>query len=166
MTRLLFALVVVSGMLSGCVGEGALDQRFDAAERAVIAAETQETLEHNKTGQSRNWQNPATGRRGTVLPMRTFERSGFPCREFQQTVTIAGRTLIAYDVACRRDDGTWKSDDYASLVGAIENARPFQDRRSYDPRYYPYRRHLHSRIAYDDWPPTSPLRRIFDYDYD
>lgn len=166
MIRLLLALVVLSSLFSGCAGEGAFEPRFDAAEREIIAAATRETLENNKTGQSRNWDNPATDRRGTVMPMRTFERSGFPCREFQQTATIEGRTLIAYDVACRRTDGTWKSDDYASLVGAIESARSPQDRRSYDPRYYLYRRHLHSRMAYDDWPPHSPFRRIFDYDYE
>ncbi len=156
---LLFALL--AGMLAGCAGS--LDQRFDDADRQNIAAATQEALEKNRTGESKNWINPATDQRGTVIPTRTFKRSGFPCREFQQTATIEGRTIIAYDVACRRDDGTWMSEDYSSLDGAITDAPSYQDRRYYDPRYYPYNRHPHYRFGYGYGYPYGPHGRLWHY---
>lgn len=156
---LLFAFL--AGMLAGCAGT--LDQRFVAADRQIIAAATQEALEKNRTGEGKNWINPATDRRGTVMPTRTFKRSGFPCREIQQTATIEGRTTIAYDVACRRDDGTWKSEDYASLDGAITDAPSYQDRRYYDPSYYPYYRHPHYRFGYGHGYPYGPHRGIWYY---
>ena len=34
--------------------------------------------------------------------------NGRYCREFQQTVTIGGRTAEAYGTACRQPDGSWK----------------------------------------------------------
>ena len=30
------------------------------------------------------------------------------CREFQQTITVGGRTETAYGTACRQPDGDWK----------------------------------------------------------
>jgi surface antigen len=38
----------------------------------------------------------------------TDTRTGAYCREFQQTVTIGGKTESAYGTACRQPDGTWK----------------------------------------------------------
>ncbi|MFO7593232.1 MAG: hypothetical protein R6X15_04200 [Pseudomonadota bacterium] len=43
----------------------------------------------------------ATTRRGTTT-------TGRPCREFQQTVTIGGRTEQAYGTACMNPDGSWE----------------------------------------------------------
>jgi len=134
-----------------------LDQRFDAVDRQNIVAATQEALENNGTGEGKNWINPATDQRGSVMITRTFKRSGVPCREFQQTATIEGRTIIAYDVACRRDDGTWKSDAYTSLDGVIIDAPLYQDRRHYDPRYYPYYRRSQFHFGYGHG---------YGYDYD
>lgn len=152
--------VLLGGMLAGCTG--AAVQRFDVTERQIIAAATQEVMENNKTGQGGNWINPANDRRGTVIPTRTFKRSGFPCREFQQTATIEGKTIIAHDVACRLDDGTWKSDDYASLDGAINDAPTYRDRRYYDDhRYYPYHHHPHYRFGYGY--PYGPHGRLGYY---
>jgi surface antigen len=34
--------------------------------------------------------------------------SGKYCREFQQTVTIGGKTEQAYGTACRQPDGSWQ----------------------------------------------------------
>jgi surface antigen len=138
--------ILLGGMLAGCTGT--LDQRFDATERQIIAVATQDALENNKTGEGKNWINPATDRSGTVMPTRTFKRSGFPCREFQQTATIEGRTIIANDTACRGADGTWKSEAYTSLDGAISDAPSYQDQRYYDHRYDPYHHHPHYRFGY------------------
>ncbi len=58
---------------------------------------------------SQAWRNPDTGHGGSVTPTRTYQTArGESCREYQQTVTIAGRTETAYGRACRDADGTWR----------------------------------------------------------
>lgn len=55
------------------------------------------------------WNNPDTGNYGTVTPVRDGTSStGQYCREFQQTVTVGGRTEQAYGIACRQPDGSWR----------------------------------------------------------
>ncbi len=70
---------------------------------------SQKALERNRSGQSSGWSNPDSGHRGTVTPTRTYQTAaGRPCREYQQTVTIDGKTERAYGRACRQPDGSWK----------------------------------------------------------
>jgi hypothetical protein len=46
---------------------------------------------------------------GTVTTLRDGTASnGQYCREFQQTVTIGGRSEEAYGTACRKPDGAWE----------------------------------------------------------
>ncbi len=61
-------------------------------------------------GQPIQWNNPQSGNYGTITPVRdgTDTQSGAYCREFQQRVTIGGKTESAYGTACRQPDGTWK----------------------------------------------------------
>jgi surface antigen len=60
-------------------------------------------------GERITWSNPETGNSGAVTPMREgTSTTGEYCREFQQTVTIGGKTEDAYGTACRQPDGSWK----------------------------------------------------------
>lgn len=60
-------------------------------------------------GKTITWNNPETGNKGTVTPVREgTSGAGEYCREFQQTVTIGGKTEEAYGTACRQPDGSWK----------------------------------------------------------
>ena len=70
----------------------------------------QSTLETAPKGTTASWNNPDSGNAGTVMPVRTVRRytDGTYCREFQQTVTVGGRTEEAYGTACRQADGSWK----------------------------------------------------------
>lgn len=44
-----------------------------------------------------------------VTPIRTTQQAGGQyCREYQQTVTVGGRTERAHGIACRQPDGSWK----------------------------------------------------------
>jgi surface antigen len=46
---------------------------------------------------------------GSVSVLREGRSSnGQPCREFQQTVTIGGRSEQAYGIACMQPDGAWR----------------------------------------------------------
>ena len=107
--------------LAACA-DGIGPRRLDPADLSLVSETTQQTLEINKIGESANWSNPASGNRGKVTPTRTFQRDdGRPCRAFQQTATIDGRTRIAQDTACRTAAGMWQSESHSSLADAIRS---------------------------------------------
>jgi len=60
-------------------------------------------------GQQITWYNPQSGNQGTIVPVREGrDTGGNACREYQQTVTIGGKTERAYGTACKQADGSWK----------------------------------------------------------
>jgi surface antigen len=60
-------------------------------------------------GETIAWNNPDSGNSGSYTTVRDGQStSGEYCREFQETVTIDGKTESAYGVACRQPDGSWK----------------------------------------------------------
>ncbi len=100
--------VGVGAVLGGIIGSE-VGKSLDRADRAYMQRTTQQSLETQPLGQSSTWRNPDNQHSGTVTPTRTYQRdNGQPCREFQQTVTIDGRTERAYGTACRQSDGSWK----------------------------------------------------------
>ena len=63
-------------------------------------------------GQPIAWNNPDSGNSGTVTAVRDGTASnGQYCREFQQTVTVNGKTEQGTGVACRKSDGSWEVID-------------------------------------------------------
>ena len=82
---------------------------LDGRDRALREQATQQALEKNPDGQAANWSNPATDRLGTVTPTRTYYTTpqGNPCREYQRSLTVDGRTEFTVGAACRRTDGAW-----------------------------------------------------------
>lgn len=102
------AAIAIGAVLGGIVGSE-VGRSLDRADRAYIHRTTQDTLEHGRNGETSTWVNPDNQHSGTVTPTRTIrQESGGPCREFQQTVTIGGRSERAYGTACRQADGSWK----------------------------------------------------------
>lgn len=77
------------------------DQQYasQAASRAYAAP----------VGERISWNNPQSGNNGTITSTRDgYDSRGHYCREYQQTVTVSGRTELAYGTACKQPDGTWK----------------------------------------------------------
>lgn len=100
--------VGIGAVLGGIIGSE-VGKSLDRADRAYMHRTTQQSLETQRSGQPSTWQNPDSKHSGTVTPTRTYRRqTGEHCREFQQTVTIDGRTERAYGTACRQSDGSWK----------------------------------------------------------
>ncbi len=58
-------------------------------------------------GKTVAWNNPNSGNYGTVKPTREGIRNGEWCRQYDQTIVIAGRNLKGNATACRQDDGNW-----------------------------------------------------------
>jgi surface antigen len=95
--------VLLGGLLGSEIGRS-----LDRADRLAMQQTTQTTLETGRTGQATQWRNPDTGNYGTVTPLRTSESNGTVCREYQQTITVGGRTQEGYGTACRQPDGSWR----------------------------------------------------------
>jgi surface antigen len=100
---------IIGGILAGGLIGGAIGDRMDAADRREAAQASQRALESAPSGRAVAWHNPDNGHSGTVTPVRTYQtKSGRYCREYEQTVTIAGNEQQAYGTACREPDGTWQ----------------------------------------------------------
>jgi surface antigen len=59
-------------------------------------------------GQAVTWYNPESGAQGSITPVKVGQTNLGYCREYQQTITVGGRTQRAYGTACRQPDGSWK----------------------------------------------------------
>ncbi len=102
------AAVAVGTLLGAFVGSEA-GKSLDRADKLFANRTAQRSLERVPSGQSTTWRNPDNGHSGTFTPTRTFQTtSGGYCREYQQTVTVAGETQRAFGKACRQPDGSWR----------------------------------------------------------
>ena len=100
---------VALGALGGAFLGSEIGRRMDATDRENASKTVSQTLENNRTGVSSMWRNPDTGNSGLVMPTRTSEYGGKPCREYEHQVTIKGETHRVLGMACREPDGTWKA---------------------------------------------------------
>lgn len=97
------------GTLMGAFIGSEVGQSLDNADKLAAGRTAQRTFEYGQTGQTATWSNPDTGHSGTVTPTRTYQQAdGAYCREYQQTVSVGGKTEQAYGRACRQPDGSWK----------------------------------------------------------
>tara|TARA_R110000868_G_scaffold64985_7_gene195039 strand:- start:4363 stop:4845 length:483 start_codon:yes stop_codon:yes gene_type:complete len=97
------------GVLAGAWLGNEVGASLDNADKAAMRQSSQYALEATKTGHTSNWSNPDSGNSGSVTPTKTYKTAeGEYCREYQQTVTVGGKTQDAYGTACRQPDGTWK----------------------------------------------------------
>ena len=105
-------IAVAVGTLAGAALGGEVGKSLDRADRLAMRRSTQTALEKNRTGAASAWRNPDSGNRGTVTPTRTYRTGqGQYCREYQQTITVGGKTEQAYGRACRQPDGSWRIVD-------------------------------------------------------
>jgi surface antigen len=101
------AATVVGTLLGAFVGHevgASLDRADQLAAQNATQAAVQAPL-----GQAISWNNPENGHSGVITPTRDgTDSNGNTCREFQQTVTIDGKSEQAYGTTCRQPDGSWK----------------------------------------------------------
>ena len=95
--------VIIGALVGGSIGRGLDDVDRVKARRAEKAAHSA------PIGETITWNNPESRNSGSVTPVRDgTSSSGRYCREYQETVTIGGRTEEAYGTACRQPDGSWQ----------------------------------------------------------
>jgi len=98
----------VAGALLGAWAGNKIVQGMTAKDRSYYGNAASEAYTA-PAGQTITWYNPDSGNQGTITPMRNGRNSsGELCREYQQTITVGGRTQRAYGTACRQADGSWK----------------------------------------------------------
>ena len=103
-------VAIATGTLLGAVVGSKIGQYLDDNDRRKMATATQQSLENSQLGQVTSWNNPDSGHSGTVTPLRTFVVNSSPCREYKQTVMIAGKAEILTGTACRQNNGTWRTN--------------------------------------------------------
>jgi surface antigen len=105
-----FPIVLGVAALAGC-GTVSKPLHADLTESDVALAATtmNAALEHARHGEIRTWHNAETGHAGAVMPQRTyFSKAGAYCREYQETLTIDGRSETYSSTACRDAEGIWR----------------------------------------------------------
>jgi surface antigen len=100
---------IAVGTLLGSLAGSSVGKSLDKLDLLELQKTQQTTLENNPSGQVSTWNNPDSGNSGTFTPQPARQTAkGVYCREYQQTITVGGRTEEAYGEACRQPDGTWK----------------------------------------------------------
>lgn len=98
------AATIVGSIVGSSIG-GAIGRSMDEQDRLKVS----HSLETVRTGVSSQWHNPDTGNDYSIVPTRTYEAGGTPCREYTVNATIGGRKEKVYGTACRQPDGSWRT---------------------------------------------------------
>ncbi len=100
---------IAVGTLLGAWAGSQIGRQLDERDR-LLASQAVQQAHAAPVGETIAWNNPDSGHSGTVTTVRdgTQAATGAYCREYQQTITVGGRTEEAYGTACRQPDGTWK----------------------------------------------------------
>ena len=129
--------------LSACAS-APLRESLDDKDRELQHQTIQEALESGKVGEARNWENPDNGHRGTVTPTETYaEDPSRPCRDYQTTVTIEGKTETTFRRACRDTEGQWTQVRRRSGTYAYRPYYGYPHHHFHYPYYHPYYRFGH-----------------------
>ena len=102
-------IAVAVGTLAGAWIGSEIGKRLDARDQAMMSSTTNQALAHNPNGQSSSWANPQSGNSGTVTPASSYSLAqGGTCRQFNQTVNVAGQQEGRQGTACQQPDGSWR----------------------------------------------------------
>ncbi|AWU93462.1 RT0821/Lpp0805 family surface protein [Azospirillum ramasamyi] len=94
------------GTLLGAYAGQQLASRFSPSDQNRASDAEERAVANNQTI---TWNNPQSGNRGTIQPVRTYQGSGGQtCRDYNHTVVIDGQTQVARGSACRQADGSWR----------------------------------------------------------
>ena len=100
-------LAIAGGVIGASIGNS-IGKRLDEADRLEMERARAHALQYGQPGVATKWYNPDNGNGGAVVPGQTYQDAkGAYCREFTQTVIIAGQEEEAYGRACRQADGSW-----------------------------------------------------------
>jgi len=100
---------MIAGGLAGAWLGSTLGSRLDNRDRQMMSSSTNQALGHADNGQPVSWSNAQSGNSGTTTPTSTYKApSGAVCRQFDQSITVAGESEARKGTACQQADGSWK----------------------------------------------------------
>lgn len=74
----------------------------------LAATSQQQALETLPDGHRLAWENPHSGYSGSFRPLQTHvSTDGRYCRDYEETISVGGRTGYFEHLACRGADGHW-----------------------------------------------------------
>ena len=102
-------VAVGAGTILGALLGSEIGSSLDRADQAYAGRAVQQAYAA-PIGQKIVWNNPESGNSGVIVPTREGRQpnTNAYCREYQQTVTVGGRTQQAFGQACQQPDGSWK----------------------------------------------------------
>jgi surface antigen len=95
---------IILGTLVGAAIGGSVGHSMAEVDRLKTAR----TLETVRTGVPTSWTNPDSGNQYVVVPTRTIEVAGGPCREYTIDAIVGGKKDTVFGTACRQTDGSWQ----------------------------------------------------------
>lgn len=96
------------GALVGAFAGSSVGSSLDRADE-LYADRALQRVGSVRTGQRVAWRNTETGNSGVLVPTTAARRtSAGVCREYQQTITVGGRTQQGFGTACQQSDGSWQ----------------------------------------------------------
>lgn len=96
------------GTLAGAAIGSSVGKRMDEVDRMKMR-EAETRAYDAPIGEAIIWNNPDTGHRGTVTPVRDGRsQRGEYCREFQSEIMVGGERERGFGRACQQPDGSWK----------------------------------------------------------
>ncbi|MGH6726165.1 MAG: RT0821/Lpp0805 family surface protein [Pseudolabrys sp.] len=99
---------VISALLGGLIGNR-IDAALDDEDKQRAYAAQLDALDRAPAGAPRSWENPESGRHGTVVPGPAYQQAGRNCRAFTHTIYINERPQTARRTACQNPDGSWSA---------------------------------------------------------
>lgn len=99
------AAATVFGAALGAIVGAQVGRNMDERDREYAELAAERSLRRNRM---EVWENPGTGHRGRFRPIRSYERGGAPCRDFEHTIWVGGEPELVEGTACEMADGTWR----------------------------------------------------------
>jgi surface antigen len=98
-----------AGTLLGAYLGSEVGRSLDRADRLHAEQTAQRGLESSRSGTASRWVNPDSGHSGMFTPLNSYRSAdGWDCRDYEQVITVEGRSQTARGTACRQPDGTWR----------------------------------------------------------
>lgn len=100
---------VAAGTMIGALLGSEVGKSLDRADMGYMRQTNYQAFEYGRSGTAQTWRNPDSGNYGAVVPRPAYQTAtGQYCREFQQSITVGGRSEQGYGTACRQPDGSWQ----------------------------------------------------------
>lgn len=80
---------------------------FERSDYEKIEKAAHQAILLSPTGEAVDWSNASTGRSGYVKVLKSMNKLGKYCRQFESEIRMKGGAVVMDDTACQTSQGTW-----------------------------------------------------------